>query len=137
MKRVEGSQKRDVSATGANARAQHDIKRHPERSRSAVILSAAEGSIMKKGYVYILTNKTHSVLYIGVTSNIAKRIYEHKTHAVEGFTAKYNVDKLIYVEEYSSITDAIAREKQLKGWRRSKKDELIKEQNPKMEEIEF
>ena len=92
---------------------------------------------MKKGYVYILTNKTHSVLYIGVTSNIAKRIYEHKTHAVEGFTAKYNVDKLIYVEEYSSITDAIAREKQLKGWRRSKKDELIKEQNPKMEEIEF
>ena len=92
---------------------------------------------MKKGYVYILTNKTHSVLYIGVTSNIVKRIYEHKTHVIDGFTAKYNVDKLIYIEEYSSITDAIAREKQLKGWRRSKKDELIRGQNPEMKEIEF
>lgn len=92
---------------------------------------------MKKGYVYILTNKTHTVLYIGVTSNIAKRVYEHKIHAVDGFTAKYNVDKLIYVEKYSYITDAIAREKHLKGWRRSKKDELIKQQNPEMKEIEF
>ena len=93
--------------------------------------------LMKKGFIYILTNKTHSVLYIGVTSNLAKRIYEHKIHAVEGFTAKYNVDKLIYVEEYPSIIDAIAREKQLKGWRRSKKDELIKQQNPEMKEIKF
>ena len=92
---------------------------------------------MNKGYVYILTNKTKTVLYIGVTSNIVKRVYEHKTHAVNGFTARYNTDRLIYLEEYSSIQDAIAREKQLKGWRRSKKIDLIKTQNPEMNEIDF
>ena len=74
-------------------------------------------------------------MYVGVTSNLTKRICEHKNHLVEGFTHKYNVTKLVYFEEYPSIYDAICREKQLKGWRRNKKDELIKQLNPLMEEI--
>ena len=89
----------------------------------------------KKGYVYILTNKINSTLYIGVTSNLVKRIYEHKNHFVDGFTDKYNVDKLVYFEEYGIITDAIKREKQLKGWNRQKKLDLIKTVNPMLKEI--
>jgi putative endonuclease len=70
---------------------------------------------MKTGYIYILTNKNHSVLYIGVTSDLVKRIYEHKNHVVDGFTKKYNIDKIVYYEEFSEIIDAIQREKQLKN----------------------
>lgn len=86
----------------------------------------------RKGYVYIITNKVNTTLYIGVTSNIEKRIFEHKNHLVKGFSDRYNLEKLIYLEEYASIKDAIAREKQLKGWRRDRKLSLIKEQNPKL-----
>ncbi|MBQ9486041.1 MAG: GIY-YIG nuclease family protein [Clostridia bacterium] len=89
----------------------------------------------KHGYVYILTNKTNNVFYIGVTNDIVRRIYEHKCHLVQGFTYKYNVTKLIYVEEYNLMTDAIAREKQLKKWRREKKIDLIKTVNPDLTEI--
>ena len=81
-------------------------------------------------YVYILTNKTHSALYIGVTSNIERRMNEHSDGKINGFTKKYNLKKLIYCEEYDNPNDAIAREKQLKGWRRSKKEDLINSQNP-------
>ena len=84
----------------------------------------------KGGYLYILTNKTNGVFYIGVTNDVIRRVYEHKNHLVKGFSDKYNTEKLIYVEEYPTITDAIAREKQLKRWRRSKKEELIKSLNP-------
>ena len=77
---------------------------------------------MKKGYVYILFNKTNTVSYIGVTSDIVRRIYEHKNHLIEGFTEKYNVTKLVYVEVTSSIADAIKREKQLKKWSRESKE---------------
>lgn len=89
----------------------------------------------KKGYVYILTNKTNSTFYIGVTSNIEKRIYEHKNCLIEGFTSKYKLTKLIYLEESNSIVEAIQREKQLKGWRRDKKINLIKEVNPLFEDL--
>ena len=85
---------------------------------------------MSKSYVYILSNVTNSVLYIGVTNNIQRRVYEHKNHLLKGFSDKYNTEKLVYVEEYPTIVEAIAREKQLKRWRRTKKDELIKSQNP-------
>ena len=80
-------------------------------------------------YVYILTNKTHTVLYTGVTGNIERRMYEHKNKIVEGFTSKYCVDKLVYFETFENAKDAILREKQLKGLKRIKKDELVKSMN--------
>jgi len=83
----------------------------------------------KQYYVYILTNKSGTV-YVGITSNIKKRIYEHKNKLVEGFTKKYNIDKLIYFETFSDVCSAIAREKTIKGWLRKKKLQLIKTTNP-------
>ena len=85
--------------------------------------------IEKKGYVYILTNVSNRVLYMGVTSNLVKRVYEHKRKLVEGFTKKYKVSKLVYYEVFEDITNAIIREKQIKGWLRSKKISLIEKFN--------
>ncbi len=85
---------------------------------------------MNQYYVYILRNKTNTVLYIGVTVNIQRRIYEHKNELLEGFTKKYHVHYLVYYEMYQNIKDAIAREKQLKGWTRIKKVNLIESMNP-------
>ncbi len=81
-------------------------------------------------YVYILSNQTDRVLYIDVTGDLERRIYEHKSHLVDGFTRDYRVDKLVYFEETSDVYAAIAREKQLKGWRRDKKEALIRTLNP-------
>lgn len=89
----------------------------------------------KQGFVYILTNYEKTVLYIGVTSNLERRISEHKTHVIEGFTDKYNVTNLVYVETYETIEEAIAREKQLKRWSRSKKVTLIESLNPTWNEL--
>ena len=86
-------------------------------------------------YVYITANKNYNVIYIGVTNNIERRIYEHKSGEIKGFTQKYNVHKLVYVEMYSNIDDAIKREKQLKGWSRSKKNILIETTNPDWNEL--
>lgn len=86
-------------------------------------------------YVYILTNKTDSVMYIGVTNNLRRRLNEHKNEQVEGFTKKYHVHKLIYFEEYSEVNDAIAREKELKHWKRVKKKLLIKSKNPNWNDL--
>jgi len=85
---------------------------------------------MDTSYIYTLTNKNHSVLYIGVTSNLVKRIYAHKNHLFLGFTKKYNVDKLVYYEKFYTIVDAIEREKQLKKWNRDWKIRLINKVNP-------
>jgi putative endonuclease len=82
-------------------------------------------------YVYIVTNKNHSVLYIGVTGNLQGRIYEHRERLTDGFTKKYQATKLIYYEDYPDPVSAIAREKQLKGWRREKKIALIQKANPR------
>ena len=76
-------------------------------------------------YVYIMTNKRNSVLYTGVTNDLKKRIYEHKTKLIDGFTKKYNVSKLVYYEVFSDIYNAIAREKQIKGGSRKRKIHLI------------
>ena len=89
----------------------------------------------KSYYVYILSNYTNTTLYIGVTGNIERRIYEHKNGLVDGFTEKYNVTKLVYVEECDNVNDAIAREKQLKKWRREKKEALIKTINPEWKDL--
>ncbi len=76
-------------------------------------------------------------MYIGVTNNLQRRVYEHKNGLVDGFTKKYNVHKLVYVENCGEITDAIAREKQLKGWLRKRKNELVESKNPTWEEIKL
>ena len=91
-------------------------------------------------YVYILTNKTDTVMYIGVTNDLRRRLYEHKNEQIEGFTKKYHVHKLVYFEEYSEINDAISREKQLKRWVRSKKRKRLRtnvsfERNSKLQFI--
>ncbi|SED98401.1 putative endonuclease [Tenacibaculum sp. MAR_2010_89] len=85
---------------------------------------------MKKNCVYLLTNKNNTVIYIGVTSNLIKRIYQHKSKTFKGFTAKYNCDKLVYFEEFDSIDEAIIREKQLKSGNRRRKEDLINIENP-------
>ncbi|MED7788764.1 GIY-YIG nuclease family protein [Francisella sp. 19X1-34] len=84
---------------------------------------------MKNGYVYILTNKNNGVLYIGVTSDIVKRVYEHKNKFVDSFSKKYNLNKLVYFEVYENIEEAIIREKQLKKWNRAWKDRIINTMN--------
>ena len=90
---------------------------------------------MNKYYVYILTNFTNSVLYIGVTEDLKKRVYEHKNKVFDGFTKKYNVNKLIYFEECSDVLSAIQREKNLKKWKRTWKWELVKKENPYLKEL--
>lgn len=85
--------------------------------------------------VYIMTNYSETTLYIGVTSNLQKRVWEHKNKIVEGFTSKYNVDKLVYFELTDSIESAINREKQLKRWHRDWKINLIKEMNPTFKDL--
>ncbi len=89
----------------------------------------------KKGYVYILTNTNNTVLYTGVTSNLVKRVYEHKNKEVQGFTEKYNLHKLIYYEIFEDMINAITREKKIKGWLRSKKVSLIEKVNPNWDDL--
>ena len=81
-------------------------------------------------FVYILTNWNDSVLYIGVTGNLVRRLYEHQNGLVDGFTKKYNVHKLVYYEHTNDVYSAISREKQLKKWSRSKKNALVSSLNP-------
>ncbi len=88
-----------------------------------------------KSYVYILFNKRNGTLYTGVTSDLIKRIYEHKNKIFEGFTSKYGVDKLGYYEEYSDIRNAIEREKQIKAGSRKKKLSLIETTNPNWNDL--
>jgi putative endonuclease len=85
-------------------------------------------------FVYILSNKSQT-LYVGVTNDIVRRVWQHKQQRIEGFTKQYHLTWLVYVEECGDIRDAIAREKQIKRWRREKKLTLIGEQNPAFEDL--
>ena len=85
--------------------------------------------------VYILSNWDDSVIYIGVTGNLPRRLYEHRNGLAEGFTKKYNVHKLVYYENTSDVYIAISREKQLKGWSCKKKNELITKVNPEWKDL--
>ena len=87
--------------------------------------------MVRGGHIYIMTNKTQSTLYIGVTSDLRSRVYQHKTrHYPLSFTARFNLVHIVYYEFFDSIEEAIQREKQLKKWRRSKKNKLIEMKNP-------
>lgn len=88
-----------------------------------------------ESYVYLLANKYNNVLYTGVTNDLIRRVYEHKSKLVKGFTQKYNVDRLVYYEAYENILAAIEREKQIKAWSRKKKDDLINTLNPGWEDL--
>jgi putative endonuclease len=90
---------------------------------------------MRNYYVYILTNVANSVLYIGVTNDLRRRVYEHRNKMTDGFTAKYNLYKLVYFEQTESIETAILREKQLKGGSRVDKIKLIEGMNPQWENL--
>lgn len=90
---------------------------------------------MKSYFVYILASKTNGTLYIGVTSNIQRRLEEHINGSAESFTSKYGLKRLVYLEEYQNPTDAIKREKQLKNWKRLWKLNLINAQNPAWKDL--
>jgi putative endonuclease len=86
-------------------------------------------------FVYFLTNRNNTVLYIGVTNDLVRRTFEHRQRAVAGFTARYNIDKLVYYEATTDVHAAITREKQLKRWRRGKKNQLVDSVNPEWTDL--
>jgi len=88
----------------------------------------------KSYFVYILASLS-GTLYIGVTNDLQRRVFQHKQHEVEGFTKEYDVDRLVYYESFFVVSNAIAREKQLKGWRRKKKIALIESTNPQWKDL--
>lgn len=116
---------------------------HDKKAKSYVIptLNLFQGKVQhdmkeeKRYYVYILTNKSNKVLYIGMTNDIARRMFEHKTKLVEGFTKKYNLTKLVYCEATNDVESAIRREKQLKNWHRDWKINLINQFNPEWKDL--
>jgi len=91
-------------------------------------------SAQRRYHVYIMANRSKT-LYAGVTNNIAQRVYQHKNKLVPGFTSRYNTATLVYIEETGDVRAAIAREKQIKGWRRSKKIALVESLNPEWDDL--
>ena len=86
-------------------------------------------------YVYILTNWNNKVMYVGVTNDLTRRLYEHKNKLTDGFTSRYNVHKLVYFEHTTDAYAAITREKEIKAWRREKKDALVEKKNPDWKDL--
>ncbi len=102
---------------------------HVERSETSLIFLRR---IRDHDYwVYILTNKHRNTLYIGITNNIQRRLYQHQSGEVEGFTKRYHLNRLVWLEHFRNVNDAIACEKKLKGWRRSRKIALVEQTNPR------
>lgn len=89
----------------------------------------------KLSFVYMMGSASRRALYTGVTSDLSKRVYEHKNNLIEGFTSKYKCHRLVYFETSSSVVDAIAREKEIKGWRREKKVTLVESINPEWKDL--
>jgi putative endonuclease len=90
---------------------------------------------VKTFYLYMMTNKSRVVLYTGITNSLEVRLWQHRNHSIDGFTKKYNVNRLVYYESFDDPRDAISREKEIKGWRRSKKNALIETLNPKWTDL--
>ena len=99
------------------------------------VLPIKINSMYNTYYVYFLTSSNNSALYIGVTNDLERRIEEHRTGLIPGYTQKYNCHKLVYFEEYSDVNEAISRGKQLKKWSRSKKNDLVNKTNPEWKEL--
>jgi len=91
--------------------------------------------VAKSGYVYIMASQPNGTLYVGVTSNLVRRVWEHKNDVQEGFTKRYGVHRLVYYEVYDDIREAIVREKRIKKWNRAWKIELIVDVNPKWKDL--
>jgi putative endonuclease len=89
----------------------------------------------KQYFVYLMTNFDLTVLYTGVTNSLERRVWQHKNAAFDGFTKKYKCDRLVHLEEYGEIDQAIAREKQIKGWTRAKKNALVNDKNPEWKDL--
>ena len=89
----------------------------------------------KQYFVYLLVNENNKVMYVGMTNDLERRIYEHKNKLCKGFTAKYNIDKLVYFEETNDVLAAISREKEIKKWRRDKKNALVEQTNSEWSDL--
>ena len=90
---------------------------------------------MRDFFVYMMTNRSRVVLYIGVTNNLERRVWEHQNSAVRGFTKQYKADRLVYYEQFPDARSAIDREKEIKAWRREKKNDLVRKLNPNWEDL--
>ena len=90
---------------------------------------------MKEYYIYILTNWNNKVMYIGVTGDLQRRLHEHRNEMADGFTKRYHIHKLVYFEQTTDVHAALEREKQLKGWKRDKKNQLVEEMNPEWNDL--
>jgi putative endonuclease len=90
---------------------------------------------VKSYFIYVMTNKGRTTLYTGVTNSLMRRVTQHRQSAIPGFSKRYNTNRLVYYEQFNDVLDAIAREKQLKGWSRSKKEALIGTMNPKWTDL--
>jgi len=90
---------------------------------------------MKAFYVYMMTNQSRVVLYTGITNSLVRRVWQHQNSEIEGFTKTYKVNRLVYYECFDDPRDAIAREKEIKGWRRQKKNALVEKKNPKWADL--
>jgi putative endonuclease len=100
-----------------------------------LLVSEYPVALDKHYYVYLLANWNNKVLYVGVTNDLERRVFEHKNKLVKGFTEKYKVNELVYFEETGDVNVALAREKEIKKWRREKKDALISRINPQWSEL--
>ena len=107
----------------------------PSEARDLRLVSTKDAAADRTYYVYLLTNWNNRVLYVGVTNNIERRVYEHKHKLVDGFTQRYRVNKLVYFESTGNIMAAIEREKQIKSWRREKKNALVEVMNPEWNDL--
>jgi putative endonuclease len=116
------------------------VRRCKERDSSLALgtgsaISGTITAVSKQYYVYIMTNKTNTVLYVGVTSDLVRRVYEHKEKLADGFTKKYNIAKLVYYEVFEDVENAIVREKQIKAGPRRRKIELVESVNEEWRDL--